>query len=316
MNNTTVLLKDLRQATGASFLDCKQALVAHDGNLEQATAFLRQKNLKKAAKKADRQTAEGLVVVKESADRVALVALNCETDFVALTPDFKAFTHQLADLLLVDESLTNAEKLATAVFPTNPAQTVQDAIQALIGKLGENIQLGGVARIIATETSLVHGYVHAGTIDGYGQDEGRLGVLVELGIGDKTAVSASSGQAVSPETSQTIAHDLALHIASAAPKYVSIADIPAEVLAKQMAQLRAGVADENKPDAIKEKMVAGRLNKFYRQNCLLEQPFLKDDGLTVAEWLLEKSDKMGTVTSTSSGQAVTVRNFTRIAIDT
>ncbi len=323
MNNTTVLVKELRQATGASFLDCKQALVAHDGNYEQATTFLWQKNLNKAAKKADRQTSEGLIVVKTNETSVSMVGLNCETDFVALTPDFKAFAHQLADIVLVDESLTNAWKLATAtstssgqaVFPTNPTQTVQDAIQALIGKLGENIQLGHAARYTATETSIVHGYVHAGAIDGYGQDEGRLGVLVELGIGDKTAVSTSSGHTVSEQTSHTIAHDLALHIASAAPKYVSIADIPAEVVTEQTEQLWAEVADENKPDAIKEKMVAGRLNKFYQQTCLLEQPFLKDDSLSVAEWLIAKGDEVETATSTSSGQAVSVLNFTRVAID-
>jgi len=307
MNNTTVLVKELRQATGASFLDCKQALVANDGNYEQATTFLRQKNLNKAAKKADRQTTEGLVVVKTIETSVSMVELNCETDFVALTPDFKAFTHQLADMVLADASLTDAEKLATAtwassgqaVSPANTTQTVQDAIQSLIGKLGENIKLGHVARHTASETSIVHGYVHAGAIDGYGQNEGRLGVLVEVAFGDKT-----------------IAHDLALHIASAAPKYVSIADIPADVVAKKTAQLRAEVADENKPDDIKEKMVAGRLNKFYQQDCLLEQPFLKDDSLSVTEWLNAKSNETGTATSAGSGQTVSVLNFTRVAIDT
>jgi elongation factor Ts len=324
MNNTTVLVKELRQATGASFLDCKQALVVHDGNYEQATTFLQQKNLNKAARKADRQTTEGLVVVKANETSVSMVALNCETDFVALTPDFKAFAHQLAEMVLADASLTNAEKLGTAtaassgqaVSPTHPSQSVQDAIQALIGKLGENIQLGHVARYTATEASIVHGYVHAGTIDGYGQDEGRLGVLVELEIGNKTASSElgsteqcrSAETAVSPKTSHAIAHDLALHIASAAPQYVAIADIPAEVLAAQKEQLRAQVAGENKPYAIKEKMVAGRLNKFFQQNCLLEQPFLKDDSLRVKEWLVEKEGEVGT--------AVTVRNFTRVAIDT
>jgi elongation factor Ts len=237
-----------------------------------------------------------------------MVGLNCETDFVALTPDFKALAHQLADLVLADGSLTDVEKLATAVSVNlEQPDTVQDAIQALIGKLGENIQLGHAARYTATETSIVHGYVHAGAIDGYGQNEGRLGVLVELSIGDKPMVSK--------QTSHTIAHDLALHIASATPKYVSMADIPAEVVAQQTEQLWAEVADENKPDAIKAKMVAGRLNKFYQQTCLLEQPFLKDDSLSVAEWLIAKGDEVETAVSTRSGQAVSVLNFIRVAID-
>jgi len=298
MNNTTVLIKDLRQETGAGILDCKQALQAHNGNYEQAAAFLRQKNLQKVVKKAERQTAEGLIIIKANEDTVCLVELDCETDFVALTPDFKMFTHHLADLALTDGALTTVEKLETAVSPVTPNQTIQNAIRTLIGKLGENIKLGNVAQYRATEVTVVHGYVHAGAVSGYGPDEGRLGVLVELGLEDKTAVSN--------EICQAIAHELALHIAFAAPKYVSIADIPADVLAQEQERLWSEVAAENKPDAIKEKMVAGRLNKFYGQHCLLAQPFLKDDSLTVAEWLARQSKVVGT--------AVSVTGFVRSEI--
>ena len=144
----------------------------------------------------------------------------------------------------------------------------------------------------------MHGYIHAGAINGYGPDEGRLGVLVELELGDKTAVSN--------EISQAIAHELALHIAFAAPKYVSIADIPADILAQEQERLWSEVAAENKPDAIKGKMAAGRLSKFYEQNCLLAQSFLKDDHLTVAEWLARQSKDVGT--------AVSVTRFVRSEI--
>ncbi len=300
MNNTTVLIKELRETTGAGFLDCKQALAAHNGDVEQATDFLRQKNLKKVAKKTERPTSEGLIVVKANADSVCAIALQCETDFVALTPDFKAFTHNLANLVLADEAITSTEKLATAVFPANPDQNIQAAIQALIGKLGENIKLGQVARYTVTPTTVIHSFVHAGAISGYGQDEGRLAVLVELDVEDKTAVS--------DQTAQTIAHELALHIASAAPKYVSAADIPKDILADKQVQLQAQVAAENKPAAIKDKIIAGRLDKFYRENCLLLQPFIKDDTLTVADWLEAESAGVGT--------AVTIKRFTRLDIDT
>lgn len=292
MNNTTMLVKELREQTGASFLDCKKALLAHDGDLEGATLFLQEKNLHKAAKKAERQTAEGLVIVKENDRAAVLVELNCETDFVGLTPDFKSLVHGIADLVLADAGMTDGGKVKTAVFPTTK-QTVQQAIQALIGKLGENMTLGQVARFEPATHAVVHGYVHAGAISGYDQDEGRLGVLVEL--------------AFAGETSTSIAHDLALHIASAAPKFVSVDDIPANVLAEQKDQLWAEVAAENKPETIKEKMVAGRLHKFYKQNCLLEQPFLKDDGLTVAEWLKVKGEALET--------AVTVTRFIRAEIE-
>ena len=293
MNNTTMLVKELREQTGASFLDCKQALVAHDGDLEQATLFLQEKNLNKAAKKAEREAAEGLVIVKGNENTAVLVELNCETDFVALTPDFKALAHRIADLVLADDSLTDAAKVETSVFPTTN-QTVQHAIQSLIGKLGENMKLGNAARFEPATNSVVHGYIHAGAISGYDQDEGRLGVIVELAIGNAPADIAS-----------TIAHDLALHIASSAPKFVAVDDIPGDVLQQQKDELWAEVADVNKPDAIKEKMVAGRLNKFYQQSCLLVQPFLKDDSMTVDEWL-----------NANYAEGITVTRFTRAEIDT
>lgn len=298
MNKTTLFIKDLRQETGASILDCKQALLAHAGDYAQAAAFLRRKNLNKAAKKAERETADGLIIVKGGADAVCAVALQCETDFVALTPDFKAFAHSLAELVLADGGLMDGTRLATAVYPPASPQTVQEAIQSLIGKLGENIKLADVVRYAPQANTLVHGYVHAGAISGYEAEEGRLGVLVEVDLVDKTAATADAGEA--------IAHDLALHIASAAPQYVAAADIPADLLAAQRAQLWAQMANVNKPAAIKEKIVAGRLNKFYEQNCLLAQPFLKDDSLTVGEWLAAQSAVVGT--------AVSVTRFVRMAV--
>lgn len=229
---------------------------------------------------------------------MALVELDCETDFVALTPDFKALAHLLADMVLADAELTSVERLETALHPTTPQQTIQETIQTLIGKLGENMKLTAVNRYAAASNSLVHGYVHAGAINGYGPNEGRLGVLIEVEMGAETAV-------VTPMI-QAIAHDLTLHIASAAPKYVAITDIPAAVLTKQREKLLTQVEDIDKPDSIKEKIIAGRLNKFHTQNCLLAQPFLKDDSLTVGEWLAEQSAVVGT--------AVTVTQFTRAAI--
>ena len=300
MNNTTVLIKELRQATGAGFLDCKQALAAHHGDVEQAAAFLRKKNLKKAIKKTERPTSEGLVVVKTNTDSVCAVVLNCETDFVALTPDFKVFAHNLADLVLSDAALTTTEDLDTAVFPSNPHQHIHAAINGLIGKLGENIKLGQVVRYTVTPTTVIHSFVHAGAISGYGQDEGRLAVLVELSVADKTTVSEHA--------IQTIAHDLALHIGSAAPKYISIADIPLEVLVEKQEQLKAQVVSKNKSAVIKEKIIAGRLSKFYRENCLLLQPFSKRDTVSVADWLAAESRGLGT--------AVSITRFARLAIGT
>jgi elongation factor Ts len=285
MTITTAMIKELRKVTGAGLLDCTKAIQANGGDFEKAVNTLREKGWSTAAQKAGQETRAGLVIVKERGDSICAVQVSCETDFVARTDDFIAFTRRITDQVLDDASLTDAEKVLAADFI--PGKTTADAIQEMITKLGENIIIRGVARYpLGKAGTTVEGYIHAGTLEGdYGPMEGRIGVLVELGTNNATAADGN--------TLRGLAHDLALHIANLNPGYVSPDDIPDGVIQKERETLMAQLAEENKPDPIKAQVVEGRLNKFYQDVCLTKQAFVKDDDVSIEELLLQKSKEIG-----------------------
>lgn len=285
---TAAMIKELREATGAGILDSKKALEANDGNFDKAVEFLREKGLAKAAKKASREANEGLVIALVDGKNAALVAVNCETDFVARTDDFKAFAESLAQQVLADESLTSVEAVLAAKSAGNPEKTVADAIQEAISKLGENIVLRNVARYTQTDPGVIEGYVHLG---------GKIGVLVEIGVND----AAAEGDAL-----RELAHDITLQIAAARPQYLSRDDVPAEIIDKERNILMAQLQDEKKPDNIKQKIVEGRMNKFYKEVCLLDQPFVKDDSLSISQILANLGKQLGT--------PVKINRFTRFEL--
>ena len=296
MTTSTMLIKQLREATYASYLDCAKTLAAFDGDYDQALEQLRAVGLDKAEKKAERETPEGLIVLAGEGARVCVLELDCETDFVARTQDFKQFAHHLAGQMLADPALSDLDRVLAAAFVGAPGQTVALAIKALAGRLGENVTLGRVARYEAGPGRQVEGYLHVGALEGYAEGEGRLGVLVEVqaeGAADTAAV-------------QAVAHDLALHIASGAPRYLAPETIPAEDMAEKRTELDAQLAAEHKPEALQAKILEGRLHKFYQETCLLSQPFLKDDSLSVAAWLQQQSEAIGA--------AVRVVRFTRFEL--
>ena len=301
MTTTAMLIKQLREATYASFLDCSNALKAHDGDYDKALEQLRASGLRKADKVADRETLDGLIVVGQTERSVCAIELNCETDFVARTQEFRSFAHCVVEQVLGDPALTDAERVLAADYIDAPGQTVAMVVKELAGKLGENIQLGRVARYEQGAASVLEGYIHAGAIDGYGPMEGRAGVLVELGVEDPAAVNDSAAL-------QALAHDLALQIASDCPRYVSIADIPAEELDEQRQEFAAQLANQDKPDAIKARIIEGQLNKFYRQTCLLSQDYVKEPDLTV-EGLLQQA-------GAEIGSPVAVVRFARFELNT
>lgn len=273
---TAAMIKELREATGAGILDSKKALEANDGDFDKAVEFLREKGLAKAAKKASREANEGLVVALVDGKNAALVAVNCETDFVARTDDFKTFAESLAQQVLANPALTSVEAMLAAPSTSNPEKTVADDIQEAISKLGENIILRNVARYTQTGPGVIEGYVHLG---------GKIGVLAEISVDDASA----EGDALTE-----LAHDITLQIAAARPQYLSREDVPAEIIEKERNILLAQLENENKPDNIKQRIVEGRLNKFYKEVCLLDQPFVKDDSLSIAKLLAEAGKKLGT----------------------
>jgi len=285
---TTAMIKELREATGAGILDSKKALEANDGNLDKAIEYLREKGLAKAAKKASRAANEGVVVAKVDGKSAALVAVNCETDFVARTEDFRAFAEGLAAQVLADAYITSVDTMLNAKYAADPAKTVGDAIQETISKLGENIVLSNVARYTLEGAGTIEGYVHLG---------GKIGVLVELGVAD----AAAEGEELS-----ALAHDITLQIAAARPQYLTRDDVPADVVAKERSIYLAQLENENKPDNIKARIIEGRLNKFFKEICLIDQPFVKDDSLPISKVIEQVGKKLGTT--------ITINRYTRFEL--
>lgn len=255
---TAAMVKELRERTGAGMMECKKALVEAGGDMDAAVEAMRKSGLAKADKKASRVAAEGKVVQAISADgkNAVMVEVNSETDFVAKDDGFNAFATAVAQNALDNNPADVEALMATGI----DGASVEEARQALIAKIGENIQ---VRRFVRSETGHNLGaYVHGG----------KIGVLVEIEGGDAE-----------------LAHDVALHIAAMNPEFISDDDVPADIIAREKDILVAQAEDSGKPAEIIEKMVTGRLRKHLAGITLLGQPFVKDGDVTVGK-LLKQSD--------------------------
>ncbi|MEM7705187.1 MAG: translation elongation factor Ts [Pseudomonadota bacterium] len=253
------LVKELRERTGAGMMECKKALVETDGDLEAAAEHLRKTGLAKADKKAGRVAAEGQIVTATSSDRAVLVEVNSETDFVAKDDNFLGFADEVAQA-----ALGGAEDVtALMALPAGGAATLEEARQALVAKIGENIQVRRLAGIAGQD--VVGSYIHGG----------RIGVLVALEGG-----------------SDELAKDVAMHIAATNPAYISADDVPEAEVAKEKEILVAQAAESGKPPEIIEKMVGGRLRKHLAEITLLGQPFVKDPDQTVEKLLKQHAAKV------------------------
>jgi elongation factor Ts len=266
----------LRKLTGAGMMDCKRALEESAGDMEAARDWLRKKGLAGAAKREGRAADQGAVDVVVEGGVGAVVEVNCETDFVAKGTEFKAVVAALA------AQVARAGESGLADQPFE-GSTVGETITQMGSKLGERIEVGRVAR-----------YETDGVLDGYKHvqnDRGTIGVLVELGGVDTASADA-----------RAVAHDIALHIASAAPRYVSKDDVPADAIEKERELLTELTRNEGKPENAIEKIVSGRLNGFYKDYCLLEQGFVKEPKTTIAKLVA------------GLGGDATVRRFVRIKV--
>lgn len=256
---TASLVKELREATGAGMMDCKKALVETNGDAEAAAELLRKKGQASAAKKAGRIAAEGCVkiVADETGKTVAILEVNCETDFVAKDENFLDFAETAAQLALA-EQVESVEALMAAELPDGG--TLEDARNALIAKIGENV---GVRRavVVRAEGQISH-YIHGS----------RIGAVVDLVGGD-----ADLGK------------DVAMHVAASNPVCVNEDDVPADQLEKEKKFLTEQALQEGKPPEIVEKMIVGRLRKYLAEITLVGQAFVKDPDITVGK-LLKKSD--------------------------
>ncbi len=263
-------VKELRELTGCGMMDCKKALTETDGDKDKAIEFLREKGLATAAKKAGRIASEGIVKAYVSDDKKigVLVEVNSETDFVAKNAEFQAFVTKIAEIVAAEAP---ADVEALKALPYADGQTVGDALTALIAKIGENMNIRRFARVDGNVCSYTHG-------------EGRIGVLVEA---EDSLDNADAYEA---------ARDAAMQIAAINPLYLSKDVVPAEDDEKEkhiiIAQIKEDPKNANKPDAIIEKMVGGKINKFYEQNCLLQQEFVKDGDFKVEAYLASKGVKL------------------------
>lgn len=287
------MVKELREATGAGVLDCKQALETNDGDFDKAVKYLREKGLDAATKKASREANDGLVhvLVDETGRLGTIVEVNCETDFVARTEEFQALVAAIARQVARETDVSEVAALLNLPFIEDQSVTVGERLTHLIAKLGENMVLHRFARVERDGNGLIEGYVHPGS---------RIGVLVHMSAdSENVAGSAAFGQVV---------HDLALQVAAAAPEYISPDDVPDSVTEAKKANLWAQVAEDKKPDHIKERIVTGRLNKWYEEACLLRQPFIKDDSLSISDLITQKSKELGT--------PLTIQQFVRYELET
>jgi len=266
----------LRKQTGAGMMDCKAALEACGGDIETAKVWLREKGKAGAPKREGRSADQGTVDVALDGNVAALVELNCETDFVAKSHDYKALVARLAELVLREGDANVADAKLDDT-------TVSETLIQLSARIGEKVELGRVARF-ETSDGVLDAYKHIQN------ERGVIGVLVELG-----GVGADA-------KAREVAHDLALHIASAAPRFVSRDDLPADEVERERSVLEAQTREEGKPEQAIAKIVEGKLGGFFKQVVLVEQPFVRDQKTTIGQLV------------GSLGKDATVRRFARVKI--
>jgi elongation factor Ts len=271
---TAQLVKQLRDMTGAGMMECKKALVEANGDYSEAQVILRKRGLATAAKKASRAAKEGLIglTVSPAGDLGLLVEVNCETDFVAKTDDFRALVEEIKQIILASGP-ADAEALKKLPSISEPAIDVEGLLKAKIAKVGENM---GVPRFACHKAAGVLGsYTHPGS---------KLVVLVDV-----TTKNAATRE--KPEFRELV-QDLAMQVAAADPKFLRKEDVTGDYIAKEKDIQRARALAEGKPEKIVDKVVEGRMSKFYEEVCLLEQPFIKENSLTITQLLAEKGKQM------------------------
>lgn len=262
----------LREKTGCGMMDCKKALQASDGDMNAAIDFLREKGLAAAEKKSGRAAAEGIVTTYAENGVTVMVEINCETDFVGKTDEFKAFSEQVAKTVAQNKPADLDALLETKI--AGEELTVAEAVREKVLVIGENIKV----RRFATYEGVVSSYIHMG---------GKIGVMVQF----ETNADANS------DTFQVMAKDVAMQVAAANPQYLDKDSVPAEVLEKEKAILVAQMKEDpkmaNKPEQVLAKIVEGKIGKFYKENCLVEQDFVKDGDLTVAKYVAGVAKELG-----------------------
>ena len=274
---TAALVKELREKTGAGMMECKKVLTETDGDLEKASELLRERGIAKAAKKSGRIAAEGIVeaFISEDGKVGSIVEINSETDFVAKNEEFKAFAKDVAEQV-VKTNPKDVEELLASESIKEAGKTVKDVLTEKIAKIGENLSVRRFARF--ESNGFVEKYIHG---------EGKIAVLVNMESGDVAT-----------------AKDVCMQIAAAKPEFLNREQVPAERVDKEMEILKAQAMNEGKPEAIAEKVVLGRIGKFYGEICLVEQEFVKDPSIKVSKLLEDKGAKVAEFVRFEKGEGI------------
>lgn len=281
---TASMVKDLREKSGAGMMDCKKALTEADGDFDKAMALLRERGEAIAVKRGGRSAKEGLIAAAISPDarQGAIIELNCESDFVARNDDFKALADKIAQHAV---SVPEGTDLGTTQLG---GESVNDVVKGAIGKIGENIVLSRSAKLDSTDGIIVS-YIHP---------PGKIGVLVEFG---------GAAEAASKAEFQQVARGIAMHVAAANPHCVNRDQVDPAALEAEKAIFRNQALNEGKPEAIVEKIIGGRISKYYAEICLLEQPYVQDPDKKVQDVVKEAG-------KTAGSETLELRRFVRFQL--
>jgi elongation factor Ts len=284
---TASLVNELRKKTSVGMMECKKALTETNGDIDAAVIYLRERGMMKAAAKADREATEGIIAARLSADGKSgiLIEVNCETDFVSRNDSYVKFVDRIADTLAASSAKNLEEALAEKIDDL----AVEDFVKAKTLELGENIRLRKFERFDLQDGGAIAQYIHMG---------GKVGVLLEVG--------AASGETAAKEGFRDLVKDITLHIAAQAPKGLSRDDIAPELVEAEKDIFRVQLANDGKPAEMIEKIILGKLGKFFAESCLLEQAFVKDPESTIKK-LVEQAGK-------DLGDTLVVRRFTRFGL--
>lgn len=267
-------VKELRDRTGAGMLDCKKALEATEGNMEKAIDWLREKGISKAAKKESRIAAEGLCSIKTKENKAVILEVNSETDFVAKNEEFTNFVAYLTDIILNNDLKTSEEVMN---FNDN-GETIEQKLVALTAKIGEKLSFRRHTLVTKQDNEVFGSYLHLG---------GKIGALVVLA-----------------NTNEDVAKEVAMHVAAMAPVCIKRQDVPADMVERESTVIKEQVMNEGKPADIAEKMVNGRLNKFYKEICLEEQEFIKDSSMTVGNYVKNNGGELISMIRYAVGEGI------------
>ncbi|HYI09354.1 MAG TPA: translation elongation factor Ts [Thermoanaerobaculia bacterium] len=272
MTITPAMIKELREQTGAGFADVKNALAEAEGNMEQAVVILRKKGLAAAGKKAGRVTAEGTIAARVSGPNGVLVEVNCETDFVGRNENFRRFADEVAQAISQSKA-ADVEAFLAENWP-DTSEPVSQKVAEQIAAIKENISIRRFARYEGSDNATIGTYIHGG---------GKIGVMVEV-VAQSGSKSADLDE---------VAKDVAMHIAAAEPRFLRREDVTEKDLDTEREIARDAALKSGKPENIVEKMVTGKMEKFYGEACLLEQPYIRDDKATVSQYIARRGKEKG-----------------------